>query len=591
MKLLRPKTAFALALCACHLAGSASEIPAETFDDRAKLATAGALTDESRLTGGSPMHFWTAQRLFEVGEKKKALAILSSGMKLARTAIEKRESAKSGLIGYNGFIYWAALNCYVRWHHEFPPELLEDYRYVFTHARNYKGTTSNLSMIHTLALLLADGIWGAENLPKDGQYGARGAAAITWLNARVEHVAKRGSGEFASRPYMIFNVGTLLTLDNEFIPPDLRKKAAMAYEMSVAHAAGTWLHGHWAVPSGRSYPDQLTQRPNGSAAMLWTYFGGVQPKLDAGSTALFSAGEKFRPHPIILKAATDRSEPYVCRSRWDGDKLFQTTFMNRTYAVFSTATLPGASVWGQTYPYGVMWDEADAEKGSHLWVTVPIDDEKRLGYHTHGINGRAVQFAQNRGSFVMVAPHLDDPKHKYPYLLGSIPGGWKAMINDSVADGRIYLHYGSVIIGLSASQPFQWDPSSGTRSGLARADDSEFRIKAPILALGLETSLPTTYGNSTPAEQLAAFKTAVQRTSRLLLKGETASFTDHDGNIVARTFDGDTLIDGRRESYEQWPLLENPWMRQEWDGNLTISDGKTIRTYDVKNWTITDKAR
>jgi len=36
-------------------------------------------------------------------------------------------------------------------------------------------------------------------------------------------------------------------------------------------------------------------------------------------------------------------------------------------------------------------------------------------------------------------------------------------------------------------------------------------------------------------------------------------------------------------------LLENPWMRQEFGGNLTITDGRTNRVYDVTNWTITGR--
>jgi hypothetical protein len=249
----------------------------ETVAQRERAIMQAATADFGRLNGGSPMHYWIAQRLFEQGEKEKALAIVKSGLKSARAFIEKREREHHNNIGYNGFIYWAALNCYVHWHQHFDKELLDDYRYVFTHAKNYKGTTGNLSMIHTLALYLADHIWGAENLPKDGNYGARGPAAVKWLNQRVERVAKFGSGEFASRPYMIYNVGTLLTLNNEYVEESLRQKAAMAYEMSIAHAAGTWLRGHWAVPSGRSYPDQLTQQPNGSAALLWTISVASRP--------------------------------------------------------------------------------------------------------------------------------------------------------------------------------------------------------------------------------------------------------------------------------------------------------------------------
>jgi hypothetical protein len=103
---------------------------------------------------------------------------------------------------------------------------------------------------------------------------------------------------------MIYHVGTLLTLDNEFADESLR----------------------------------------------WTCFGGVTPRLDARSSAIFSVAEMYRPSPRIVKAATDRSQPYVCRSRFDGDKQFQTTFMNKTYAVFSTAVLPGDRSSAATSP-------------------------------------------------------------------------------------------------------------------------------------------------------------------------------------------------------------------------------------------------
>ena len=562
------------------------------FDARARLVMEAALAEPARLTGEAPMHYWVAQRLFETGRKEEGLRIVRSGVKSLRAAIEKRELAQHENIGANGFLYWGALSCYVRWHGLFDEALREDYRYVFTHAKNYKGTTSNLGMIHTLALLLADGIWGAENLPKDGKYGPRGDKANRWLTERVEHIARRGSGEFGSRPYMIYNVGTLLSLDNDFIEPALRQKAAMAYEMSIAHDAATWLRGHWAVPSGRSYPDQLTQQPNGSAALLWTYFGGVPPRLDAGSAALFAAGEKFRPHPAIVRAATERDQAYVCRSRFDGEKQFQTTFMNRTYALFSTAVLPSANVWGQTYPYGVMWEEPDPTKGSHLWLTVPAEDGPKLGLHTHGINGRAVQFAQHRGSLVLVTSSLTtEAKVRYPYVLGFIPGGWQALVDDSATSGRIFLHYGSVMIALTASQPFAWERAAGLQSGSARTGDSEFRIRGPRLAMGIETALPADFAGATPELQLAAFRRAVTKQSSLRLEGATAILTDHDHHVIERTFDGDTRIDGRREAYEAWPLLENPWMRQAWDGDLVIDLGTTQRIYDVKRWTITESPK
>ena len=35
------------------------------------------------------------------------------------------------------------------------------------------------------------------------------------------------------------------------------------------------------------------------------------------------------------------------------------------------------------------------------------------------------------------------------------------MINDAASSGRIFLHYGSVLIAVSGSQPFDWNPGGG----------------------------------------------------------------------------------------------------------------------------------
>lgn len=110
-----------------------------------------------------------------------------------------------------------------------------------------------------------------------------------------------------------------------------------------------------------------------------------------------------------------------------------------------------------------MWDGPDPAKGSHLWITVPSSDGMPLAYATHGIAARHVQFARHRGSLLMVTGKLAEAK--FPYALGLIPGGWSSVSHDSAVDGRIYLHYGSVMIALSATRPFTWDPQAGVLSG------------------------------------------------------------------------------------------------------------------------------
>jgi hypothetical protein len=209
-----------------------------------------------------------------------------------------------------------------------------------------------------------------------------------------------------------------------------------------------------------------------------------------------------------------------------------------------------------------------------------MSDGKPLGYATHGIASRHAQFAQHRGSLLMVTRDL--AKAKFPYALGFIPGGWRAMTNDSATDGRIYLHYGCVLIAIHASQSFEWNPTGGVLSGSKRKADSEFRIRGEQVALALETSLPADFDAPTAEAQLDAFRQKVRATSKISLN----AFTDHQGHRIERLFDGDTRINEKRIAYENWPLLENPWMRQEWNGNLTLIDGSITRVYDVSQWKI-----
>ena len=106
----------------------------------------------------------------------------------------------------------------------------------------------------------------------------------------------------------------------------------------------------------------------------------------------------------------------------------------------------------------------------------------------------------------------------------------------------------------------------------------------PEISCHNETALPADFGNATPEAQLAAFRDKIRSSSKITPN----TFTDHHGHRIERMFDGDTVINGERIAYETWPLLENPWMRQEWNGDLILTDGKVKRHYDLTHWAITE---
>ncbi len=515
--------------------------------------------------------------------------------------------------GANGFVLLDLLNCYVKTHEAWDQATLDDLRWIVANNRAWKGTTSNLSIVMTMCLFLADHIYGPETLVKPGipylqggpRFGARGdRVVIPFFSKRVEQMARNGSGEFASQPYMIHNVGPLLILDNPYTDKELARKARITYEVCLAHSAATWLRGHWGVSSGRSYPDTLTQGSRGSLGLLWFYFGGIMPgnftdmgteqRVIPSSVPFEFAATPFRPSEIIVKAATDREKPYVCRSEFNGPGEFQYSYVNKHYILFSS----NLCRWGQTYPYGVMWDEPDQGKISNLWFTVPCQDGPVLGLHTHGINGKAVEFLQERDSLLLVANHLDSiPEHpnglgNCRYVLGMIPDGEKALINRCSQDGRIFLHYGSVLVALSASQPFEWSRTDD-QSKKRGVNVSYYRIPGKNVAMAMETALPEEFPGTTPKEQLEAFAKKITDKTKITIgeEGSNAkgSYTDRGGNVLEKTFGGKALVNGKTpECYDHWPLLDNPWMHQERNGNLVITDGRATRTYDLTNWKITD---
>jgi hypothetical protein len=80
-------------LCVSLLAVEPALGETAAFDARTKAVLEAAMANEKQLNGGSPMHYWVAQQLFEQGEKDVALRIVRSGVKAMRIAIEKRRRA------------------------------------------------------------------------------------------------------------------------------------------------------------------------------------------------------------------------------------------------------------------------------------------------------------------------------------------------------------------------------------------------------------------------------------------------------------------------------------------------------------------
>jgi len=589
---------------------SPKQIDLATFEGRRRAVLEAGAEDGSEK-------FMRAECLFALGRNAEALVEVNKGL----DPLVPGNKINRWMHGGNtGFIAWPGIDCYIRFEKLLDAATKERYRKIYTGGVFYaKLSTSNHKIMAAMTRYLATQVWGADSFHADpyfmekdpyiiemtgkskslppGQvwgthFGAGDPTGEKYLQQIIAASAKGGPGEFASRPYGAQNVLPLLSLADCAKDPGMAAQARIAYEACLAQLAPAWLRGHLATFAPRSYPDTECQQPWGLATLPWLYFGGVTPELPHAKAAAAAAVSSYRIPDGIVVAATQRSKPYYYRALLNGWALNH--YVNRTYAIFSRSAKMGGKPWqGQSYPCGVMWEEPDITKGSHLWITNPSEDEPgKMGNHTHGVRATE-QEVLGRDSLLFV--FQIEPTHQFPYALGYVPGGYRAMINDSESSGRIYLHYGTVLLAVTASQPFQWDPEAGIHAPASkpRAGDSEFRVKAPSCAVAIETALAADFPGANPAEQLARFRGLLLEKGSLKVtsdKPTSATYESRHGETLECTFDGSDRINGEAVDYKAWPSSHSPWTSQKRpEDPLEIRDGKTVRTYDFSTWKIQER--
>jgi hypothetical protein len=558
--------------------------------------------------------FIRAECLFVLGRSKEALVQVNKGL----DALEPGNKINRWMHGGNtGFIAWPGIDCYIRFEKVMDEATKERYRRIYTGGVFYaKLSTSNHKIMAAITRYLATQVWGkdvfkadpyfmkedpyiiemtgkAKNPPPGYVWGTSftkgDATGENYLREIIKATVRGGPGEFASRPYGAQNVLPLLSLADCAKDPEMAAQARIAYEVCLIQIAPAWLRGHIATFAPRSYPDTESQQPWGFATLPWLYFGGVSPKISGAKAAAAAAVSNYQVPAEIVNAATDRSAPYFYQAFINGWALNH--YVNKSYAMFSRSAKAGGKPWqGQSYPCGVMWDEPDAGKGSHLWVTNPAaDEEGKMGIHTHGVRAYEQEIL-GRDSLLFVFQMPRDVT--FPYALGYIPGGHRASINDAASSGRIFLHYGSVLIAVTASENFQWKPAGGIRAPASapREGDSEFRVKSHNCAIAIETAPPAEFPGTTPKAQLESFRKIIMARSALKFTGKsTASgaYRNRFGDTVECTFDGKDRVDHETMDYSSWPTSKSPWTTQKTpDGPLEIRDQKSKRTYNFAKWKI-----
>ena len=199
------------------------------------------------------------------------------------------------------------------------------------------------------------------------------------------------------------------------------------------------------------------------------------------------------------------------------------------------------------------------------------------------------QSLQHEGTLIGICSVPDDYPHWKSYAPFTTEG---AIVKRLEKDGWVFCHGGTVLFAFRYLQPSSWGPHREKEMCDVLGSDS--RKNGWVL----ETSQVAPFAGGGVDAELARFAAAVSAKNKIDASGINAatprfSYRSLTGHLLDITFRGHKeayasqhLIDGKPVNYASFPLFDNPWVKQDLNGDeLTIRYKDRTLAYDFKKWT------
>jgi len=468
---------------------------------------------------------------------------------------------------YNMAILYSAYN------HLFTEGLKNDYKTVLVGYNSYGGgSTSNHKLMYRAAAILA-----YENWPNDFNKNTY-KKSLKHMNEWFEYTTANGYWEYDSDVYFIHHTGPIMSLATYSNQSELRNRALMTFEWYLASAIGELNKGYMMTTSSRDKnPSYGPLNSSDSTALFWLLFGeGVEPKSELkhhlGHVQFAISG--YEPPTVFKKIVADRNFAYThLESHLPGCSPSKTTYMNLDYGVYSQ--IDNGNTCKEGNRWGVKWVDGGKDSTT-FYMKKPIgSNDYNSPEYAEGIDG-SQQVLQHKGTIVTVDKLKDSATD---WIEGPLSKNIKEIVEE---EGWIFMNTGSVYI---AAKPINgYTRPSGNYAGHAK----EGRIKSTATKNGVvvETAPDNDFVS------LNDFKRAILSTTSIDSTGINNSnpgltFTNLNGDKLEITFNGDRKINGEKVNSSGWPILSNPWMQQDKNGNLNMSHGSFQCGYNFDTWTKT----
>lgn len=529
-----------------------------------------------------------------------------------RGSVEKaRQFAAHQLIGGAAmFREFSTMALYMEYHHLYDEELLKKVKQDqlnsnFFHVeaewsdretseshRNPRlgGASENHKLMYAAAAYLAGIAW-PDDYPEE------------WYQIGYDHLMKWfeivtsiGFWEQDSPTYLIHHLGPILSVaDHAPEGSDMKKRATMVLDWYFASIAGEYLKGYWITATARDHNPLFGLAISAeSTALTWLMFGDAtqvanphtsQPYRHWKATLHFAVSD-YRIPDILQRIATDRDQPHVHKEFMAKNPMLpkEYCYINSTYGMASILNDEGNIVPDMTR-WKVQWvaNEPNKEPSVFLMKHPNLENNwknwqgaspsEQVLQHEDALI--AVYKIGNGEKNFIEGPFIEDVYEKF------------VRKND-----WMFMHTGANLLAVKAINGLELTEEKRPLSNFPELNIQVLKSYGERNGLIVQTADLKNYKAESVEETLNKFIEAVLKTVTI----DTSGIRNENPKLVYKSLSGDLLeiefdnykkVNGKALQFENWPLLGNPWMHQDYKGNnLVLEHSGEKWIYDFKNWEV-----
>jgi len=454
------------------------------------------------------------------------------------------------------------------------------------------GASENHKLMYAAAAYLGGIAWPDE-YPKE------------WFQIGYEHlmhwfdvVTSIGYWEEDSPTYFIHHLGPILSVaDHAPEGSEMKKRATMVLDWYFASIAGEYLHGYWITPVARDHNPLygLASSPE-SIALTWLMFGDAsqvpnphiyQPYRHWKATLHFAVSD-YRVPEVLARIATDRDKPFVHQEYMAKNPMHpkEYCYLNSKYGMASILSEKSDHIPPNMTRWKVQWVVESPDKEPSVFLMKHPqnqgDAEKWRGASS------AEQVLQYEDALIAVynisegeEAHIEGPFRKESFQAIERKQGW------------LFIHTGANLMAIRAINGLEIsDQTRPTEIYNAEVEVNIIKSMGRKNGLIVQTAPLNDYSDRNPENALQEFITDVLTKTKIDASGiddenPVLSYTSLSRDLLEIRFDTFKKVNGKDLEFDNWPLLGNPWMQQDYKGRiLTIEYGNQRLVYDFYRWEI-----